>query len=154
MDPRLLEVTLHVLANLLVRFRLVGETGGEDEGFGKNIAKISRAARQTRFRQGGAARGLSLLLGDDDGRALRDGPAADATLATLVDSARLAERRRALNDLQLEHLRRELPLPQIQLPYLFRTDFGLEAISDLADRLDGQLRNLDDVAWPVSAGGA
>jgi anion-transporting ArsA/GET3 family ATPase len=107
---------------------------------------VVNALYPPRFRQGGSARALSLLLGNDDGRSLREGPDADPALATLVDSARLAERRRALNDLQLERLRKELPLPQILLPYLFKTDFGPEAISDLADRLDGQLRNLEDVS--------
>jgi anion-transporting ArsA/GET3 family ATPase len=105
-----------------------------------------------RFRQGGAARGLSLLLGNDDGRALREGAHADPTLATLVDSARLAERRRALNDRELERLRKALPLPQIQLPYVFQSDFGPKAISELADRLDGQLRALDEGPWKLMAG--
>jgi anion-transporting ArsA/GET3 family ATPase len=107
-----------------------------------------------RFRQGGAARGLALLLGSDDGRALREGARADATLAALVDSARLSERRRALNDRELERLRRELPLPQVLLPYLFRLDFGPDALSDLADRLDGQLRNLEEPGYPIAIGSA
>jgi anion-transporting ArsA/GET3 family ATPase len=104
-----------------------------------------------RFRSGGSARGLSLLLGSDDGRSLREGAHPDATLATLVDSARLAERRRALNDRELERLRTSLPLPQIQLPYVFQPDFGPKAVSELADRLDGQLRSLDEGPWKIAA---
>jgi len=116
---------------------------------------IVNALFPPRFRQGGALRGLSLLLGNDKGEQLRSGPLADQALATLVDSARLAERRRALHDRELERLRRDLPLPQAQLPYLFRavsTGAGLdaEALSDLADRLEGQLRGLE--AEPLSLG--
>lgn len=109
---------------------------------------IVNALFPPRFRQGAALQGLSLLRGKDNGEALRSGPLADPALATLVDSARLAERRRALHDRELERLRRDLPLPQAQLPYLFRamtTGAGLdaEALSELADRLEGQLRGLD-----------
>jgi anion-transporting ArsA/GET3 family ATPase len=107
---------------------------------------VVNALYPPRFRQGGAARGLQVLLGSDDGRGLRQGPTPDPSLATLVDSARLAERRRALNEHEVERLRAGLQLPQIHLPYLFQTEFGKDALSDLADRLDGQLRNLDDAA--------
>lgn len=93
-----------------------------------------------RFRTGSSAEGLRLLLGQDNGAALRDG--SDPTLAVLVDSARLSERRRALHDRELERLRNELPLPQLQLPYIFRADRGPDALSELADRLEGQLRSV------------
>jgi anion-transporting ArsA/GET3 family ATPase len=63
----------------------------------------------------------------------------DPELQPLVDSARLAQRRRALNDRYLERLRRDLPLPQVQLPYLFTTDFGPAAVDELANRLEGQI---------------
>lgn len=95
-----------------------------------------------RFAQGASARGLALLLGSNEGEALHTGATADPILAAFVDSARLASHRRTLNDLHLERLRNELPLPQVHLPYLFRSDFGLEAVSELADRIDGQLRTL------------
>jgi anion-transporting ArsA/GET3 family ATPase len=63
----------------------------------------------------------------------------DPALQALVDSARLAQRRRALNDRYLEQLKRELPLPQVQLPYLFAPDFGSQAIDELSNRLEGQV---------------
>jgi anion-transporting ArsA/GET3 family ATPase len=92
-----------------------------------------------RFTQGGAARGLDMLLdGDDGARVAKEDP----TLGVLVDSARLERRRRALHDRELERLRTSLALPQIQLPYLFRDDKGPEALAELADRLEGQLRNV------------
>ena len=92
-----------------------------------------------RFTQGGAARGLEMLLDGDDGAHVAK---EDPPLGALIDSARLSARRRALHDRELERLRKELPLPQIQLPYLFRTDKGPDALSELADRLEGQLRNV------------
>ncbi len=107
-----------------------------------------------RFQLGASGRGLELLLGKDGGEALRRGPTADAALASLVDSARLGERRRALNDLQLERLLRDLPLPQIQLPFLFRSDFGPDALTELADRLEGQLRSADEIHAPVAIASA
>jgi hypothetical protein len=66
----------------------------------------------------------------------------DSELQPLVDSARLAQRRRALNDRYLERLRRDLPVPQVHLPYLFKADFGPEAVDDLANRLEGQVSAL------------
>jgi anion-transporting ArsA/GET3 family ATPase len=68
----------------------------------------------------------------------------DAALQPLVTAARTAQRRRALNDRYLEQLGRDLPLPQIQLPYLFREDFGPEAVDELARRLDGQVLAIAD----------
>jgi anion-transporting ArsA/GET3 family ATPase len=63
----------------------------------------------------------------------------DAALQPQVTTARTAQRRRALNDRYLEQLQRELPLPQIHLPYLFREDFGPEAVDELSRRLEGQV---------------
>jgi anion-transporting ArsA/GET3 family ATPase len=63
----------------------------------------------------------------------------DPELQPLVDTARLAQRRRALNDRYLERLKRDLPLPQVQLPYLFSPDFGPQAVDDLSNRLEGQI---------------
>jgi len=63
----------------------------------------------------------------------------DGDLQPLVDSARLAQRRRALNDRYLERLRRDLPLSQVHLPYLFTTEFGPAAVGELANRLEGQV---------------
>jgi hypothetical protein len=62
-----------------------------------------------------------------------------APLVPLVSAARTAKRRRELNDRYLERLARDLPLPQIHLPYLFTPHFGPDALEDLAQRLDGQV---------------
>jgi anion-transporting ArsA/GET3 family ATPase len=110
---------------------------------------VVNALYPPRFQQGASARGLELL---DKAPTLREGPTADPSLAVLVDGAKLAERRRALNDVELARLQQALPLPEVQLPYLFRSDFGKEAVSDLADRLEGQLRSLGDVGGPVAIG--
>jgi hypothetical protein len=66
----------------------------------------------------------------------------DPQLEPLIANARTAERRRALNDRYLERLRRDLPLPQIHLPYLFTPDFGPAAIDELSRRLEGQVRSV------------
>lgn len=63
----------------------------------------------------------------------------DPLLQPLVVAARTAQRRRALNERYLERLRRDLPLPQVHLPYLFKPHFGPEAIDELARRLEGQI---------------
>jgi anion-transporting ArsA/GET3 family ATPase len=81
-----------------------------------------------RFTQGPSARALADL---PDG--------VDPELQPLLASARTAERRREVNDRYLERLARELPLPQLHLPYLFTPDFGPEALEELARRLDGQV---------------
>jgi len=66
----------------------------------------------------------------------------DAALEPLLRSARTAQRRRALNERYLERLKHDLPQPQIQLPYLFRAEFGVEAVVELAHRLAGQVSAL------------
>lgn len=63
----------------------------------------------------------------------------DPELEPLLRAARTAARRRALNDHYLERLRRDLPQPQIHLPYLFSPDFGQAAIEELSVRLEAQL---------------
>jgi anion-transporting ArsA/GET3 family ATPase len=63
----------------------------------------------------------------------------DALLDPLLFRARIAQRRRALNDRYLEKLQVALELPQIHLPYLFAPDFGAEALVDLSRRLEGQV---------------
>jgi anion-transporting ArsA/GET3 family ATPase len=82
-----------------------------------------------RFSQGVSMRALAALPED----------VGDAQLQPLVTSARTAQRRRALNDHYVELLRRELPLPQMHLPYLFVQDFGPKAVEDLSHRLEGQI---------------
>jgi anion-transporting ArsA/GET3 family ATPase len=63
----------------------------------------------------------------------------DEAMQPMVDRARTAQRRRALNDRYLERLARDLPQPQIQLPYLFQEDFGPSAIEELSKRIEGQV---------------
>lgn len=104
----------------------------------------------SRFRQGASAMALRQLLGGDDGAHLRQGPDADASLAALLDSARLAERRRALHEAEMERLRTLLPLRQLQLPYLFRAELGPDAIGELTDRLMPQLTNDEDQSAAVA----
>jgi anion-transporting ArsA/GET3 family ATPase len=94
-----------------------------------------------RFAQGPSARALAELP-EQVGN-----PALDPMLA----SAHTAQRRRALNDRYLERLRHELPLPQVHLPYLFRPDFGAEAIEELSNRLEGQVLTAPEALAP-SAG--
>ena len=66
-------------------------------------------------------------------------PCGDETLEPLLHRARIAQRRRAMNDRYLARLADELPLPQAQLPYLFSPDFGAAAVDDLSRRLEAQL---------------
>jgi anion-transporting ArsA/GET3 family ATPase len=89
-----------------------------------------------RFMQGPSARAVKMLPLD----------VGDEQLQPLVRSARTAQLRRELNDRYLERLRRDLPLPQIHLPYLFMDDFDVKAIEDLSSRLEGQVLALADEA--------
>lgn len=93
---------------------------------------VVNALYPPRFATGVSARALHALPED----------VGDAELQPLVTSARTAQRRRELNDRYLERLRRELPQPQVQLPYLFTTEFGPKAIDDLAARLSAQITAL------------
>ncbi len=68
----------------------------------------------------------------------------DAGLQPQVTAARTAQRRRALNDRYLGQLATALPGPQIHLPYLFRDDFGPEAIEELSQRIEGQVLAVAD----------
>jgi anion-transporting ArsA/GET3 family ATPase len=90
---------------------------------------VVNALYPPRFQQGVSARAVDAF----------DETIDDRELMPLIAAARMAKRRRALNDRYLERLREELPLKQIQLPYLFRRDFGEEALDELANRLEGQI---------------
>jgi anion-transporting ArsA/GET3 family ATPase len=68
----------------------------------------------------------------------------DPALQPIVTTGRTAQRRRALNDRYLERLQNDLPGPQIHLPYLFREDFGPEAVEELSRRLEGQVLAVAD----------
>jgi anion-transporting ArsA/GET3 family ATPase len=85
-----------------------------------------------RFAQGPSARALQAL----------PEPCDDPTLEPLLGRARIAQRRRALNDRYLERLKEALPLPQAQLPYLFAPEFGRATVEELSRRLEAQLAQL------------
>jgi hypothetical protein len=74
--------------------------------------------------------------------ALAAAPELPAILAPLVDRALIAKRRRAMNDRYLERLRAVLPLGEVQLPYLFAPDFGVEPLEELSKRLEAQLSQI------------
>jgi anion-transporting ArsA/GET3 family ATPase len=93
---------------------------------------VVNALYPPRFVTGVSARALAALPED----------VGDAGLQPLVTAARTAQRRRELNDRYVEQLRRELPVPQAHLPYLFTAEFGPKAIEDLAARLEPQLAAL------------
>jgi anion-transporting ArsA/GET3 family ATPase len=82
-----------------------------------------------RFTQGPSGRALHALPEE----------VADPPLQPLLARARTAQRRRELNDRYLERLARDLPQPQIHLPYLFMDDFGPAAVEELSRRLEGQV---------------
>ncbi len=67
-------------------------------------------------------------------------------LAPLLHRSRIAQRRRALNERYLERLQRELPLPEVHLPYLFAPDFGAAATEELSQLLEAQLASLPEAA--------
>ena len=77
-------------------------------------------------------------------RVLADLPevASDDLLDPLLVRARIAMRRREMNDRYLAKLASTLALPQAQLPYLFAPSFGAEQIEDLSQRLEAQLVQL------------
>lgn len=84
-----------------------------------------------RFVTGPSARALDLLPETV-------GPG-DDLLDPLLVRARIAMRRRQLNDRYLDRLRETLNRPQILVPYLFAPQFGAPQIEDLSRRLEGQL---------------
>ena len=65
-----------------------------------------------------------------------DGTGVDRALIT---AARFRLERQADQHAQIDRLVRELPLPQIRLPHLFRADMDLAAIGELADALTNQV---------------
>jgi anion-transporting ArsA/GET3 family ATPase len=97
-----------------------------------------------RFMHGPSARAVKMLPHQLD----------DQLLQPLVRSARTAQLRRELNDRYLERLRRDLPQPQIHLPYLFTDDFAEKAIEDLSGRLEGQVLALAGEELRASAPGS
>ena len=132
-DPRRTVMSIVTLAEDLPSNEAIELSKKATEKIGVTLGPlIVNALYPPRFATGVSARALAALP-DDVG---------DATLQPMVTSARTAQRRRALNDHYLERLRRELPVPQAQLPYLFSEEFGPRALEDLATRLEPQLAAL------------
>ncbi len=96
-----------------------------------------------RFVTGPSARALADLPEPRlDGPHATDEDGADEglrVLAPILVRARIAMRRRALNDHYLAKLASALPLPQAQLPYLFSAEFAAPQVDDLSRRLEAQL---------------
>jgi hypothetical protein len=132
-DPRRCAMSIVTLAEDLPSNEAIELSRKATETLGVTLGPlVVNALYPPRFVTGVSARALAALPEnvDDDG------------LQPLVTSARTAARRRALNDRYLERLRRELPVPQAHLPYLFTAEFGPKAVEDLATRLEPQLAAL------------
>ena len=132
-DPKRTAMTIVTLAEDLPSNEAIELSRKATEKLGVTLGPlVVNALYPPRFVTGVSARALAALPEnvDDDG------------LQPLVTSARTAARRRALNDRYLERLRRELPVPQAHLPYLFTSEFGPKAVEDLATRLEPQLAAL------------
>lgn len=86
---------------------------------------------------------------------LGDDPAEAAAAAGTVVSSELTDAfaaaasfrldRQALQERQLARLATELPLQQINLPFVFRSDLGVDSLSDLAGRFAEQFSDLEAV---------
>lgn len=66
-------------------------------------------------------------------------------VAALAAAATFRRDRQALQSHQLERLGKELPLDQVHLPFVFRSDLELEALLGLSSALVEQLAGLDAV---------
>jgi len=132
-DPRRTAMSIVTLAEDLPSNEAIELSRRATEKVGVTLGPlVVNALYPPRFVTGVSARALAALPED----------VGDAALQPLVTAARTAERRRALNDRYLERLRREVPVPQAQLPYLFTDNFGPKAVEDLATRLEPQLAAL------------
>ena len=132
-DPKRTSMSIVTLAEDLPSNEAIELSRKATEKLGVTLGPlIVNALYPPRFVTGVSARALAALPENvnDDG------------LQPLVTSARTAQRRRELNDKYLERLRRELPVPQAHLPYLFTSEFGPRAVEDLATRLEPQLAAL------------
>ena len=132
-DPKRTSMSIVTLAEDLPSNEAIELSRKATEKLGVTLGPlIVNALYPPRFATGVSARALAALPED----------VGDAGLQPLVTSARTAARRRELNDRYLERLRRELPVPQAHLPYLFTSEFGPKAVDDLATRLEPQLAAL------------
>jgi hypothetical protein len=129
-DPRRAAMTIVTLAEDMPSNEAIELSRKATEKIGVTLGPlVVNALYPPRFITGVSARALGALPED----------VGDAALQPWVSSARTAARRRELNDKYLERLRRELPVPQAHLPYLFTANFGPKALEDLATRLEPQL---------------
>jgi anion-transporting ArsA/GET3 family ATPase len=129
-DPTRANMVIVTLAEDLPVTEAVELAQGARQTLGMTLGPlVVNALYPPRFQQGVSARAVTAL-----------GAPTDPVLEPLISAARMAQRRRALNDRALERLSRELPLRQIHLPYLFSADFGAETLEELSRRLEGQLR--------------
>jgi anion-transporting ArsA/GET3 family ATPase len=129
-DPRRTNMTIVTLAEDLPSNEAIELSRRATEKVGVALGPlVVNALYPPRFVTGVSARALHALPED----------VGDPALQPLVSSARTAQRRRELNDRYVERLRRELPVPQAHLPYLFTAEFGPKALEDLANRLEPQL---------------
>ena len=132
-DPRRTAMSIVTLAEDLPSNEAIELSKKATEKLGVTLGPlVVNALYPPRFVSGVSARALAALPED----------VGDPGLQPLVTAARTAQRRRELNDKYLERLRRELPVPQAHLPYLFMAEFGLKAVEDLAARLEPQLAAL------------
>lgn len=63
----------------------------------------------------------------------------EPVLGPLVSSALTLRSRRQINDEYLERLAREIPLPTVKLPHLFRPEFDRAALEELVGLLEAQV---------------
>lgn len=67
---------------------------------------------------------------------------ADAEIRALDAAARFRRRRQALQEEQVERLRRKLPLPQLTIPHLFTTEIDANGLESLVDALTAAVEAL------------
>jgi anion-transporting ArsA/GET3 family ATPase len=129
-DPRRSAMTIVTLAEDMPSNEAVELARRQKEQIGLPMGPlIVNQLYPPRFVTGASARALGALPEE----------AAEPVLGPMLRSARTAQRRRTLNDRYLERLREALPLPQVQLPYLFVPELGPAALDDLSQRLEGQV---------------
>lgn len=91
--------------------------------------------------------GLATSAGDAAGEATVTLDA--AALAALDAAAGFRNERIELQEEQVARLRTELPLPQLELPFLFHSDLGFESLLELTDLLTDQITGLAAVVAPA-----
>lgn len=67
----------------------------------------------------------------------------------LTDAAEFRRERQALQTEQVQRLAKELPLFQLQLPFVFRSDLGLDALNTLSEAFVEQVAALTEIGSPA-----